>query len=101
MDRRPFLHRELTNVLQSNNVYFQPPESIKLSYPAIIYNLNDLQTNHANNKLYGLAKQYVVTYITRDPDDPIVDKLIALEYCRFQRSYRSDGLNHYIFEIFY
>lgn len=101
MDRRPLLHNELCTVLQSSNVYFQPPESIKLSYPAIVYSLNDLQTNHANNELYGLARQYVMTYITRDPDDPIIEKLITLRFTRFQRAYRADGLNHYIFEIFY
>lgn len=101
MDRRPILHAELCHTIHSNNVYFQPPESIKLSYPAIVYSLNDLQTIHADDRLYGLAKQYVMTYITRDPDDPAVERLIALRFCRFQRAYRSDGLNHYIFEIFF
>ena len=37
MDRRLQLHEELCSVLGSRNVYFQPPETIKLTYPCIIY----------------------------------------------------------------
>ena len=36
----------------SQNVYFQPPESIKLKYPAIVYSRSDIQNEHADDSVY-------------------------------------------------
>ena len=43
-ERRLELHEILCTILGSRNVYFQPPESIKMNYPAIVYGLDDMQT---------------------------------------------------------
>ena len=32
MDRRLKLHEELCDILGSRNVYFQPPETVKMKY---------------------------------------------------------------------
>lgn len=37
MANRLNLHEEFATLLGSNNVYFQPPESVKLNYPCIKY----------------------------------------------------------------
>ena len=37
VDRRNDLQKLLVEVLGSKNVYFQPPESVKMKYPAIVY----------------------------------------------------------------
>jgi len=96
------LHEELCTLLGSRNVYFQPPESIKMKYPCIVYSLSKLVYNHANNRVYKSAKAYEVVIIDRNPDGNIYDKIPQqFPMCRFEREYTADDLNHYMFTIFY
>ena len=89
----------LEQTLGSRNVYFQPPESIKMSYPCIIYDLSRNNNRHANNKTYIRWKEYKVMLITKDPDSPLVDKLDDLEYFRFDRVFTADNLYHYVYNV--
>ena len=100
-NRRLQLHVILCEVLGTRNVYFQPPENLQMNYPAIVYSLDDIETTHANGGVYLCTKRYSVIIIDDDPDTEIVDKMSALPLCRFERSYISDNLNHYIFEIYH
>lgn len=95
------LHELLCSILGSRNVYFQPPESVKMVYPAIVYELDNFWTTHAGNKPYSSKKRYSVTVIGKDPDNKLVDLLSELPLCRFDRHYKSDNLNHYTFELYY
>ena len=52
MDSRPNLQTKLEQILGSRNVYFQPPESIKLNYPAIVYKRSNIQNTFADNEVY-------------------------------------------------
>lgn len=88
-------------LLGSKNVYFQPPESFKRNYPCIIYGLDNIRTNAANNKPYLRFKRYTVTYIDEDPDSEIPDKLLELDYCSFDRRFVSDNLNHDVFDLYF
>lgn len=90
------LDAELRTLLGSTNVYFQPPASVKIKYPAIIYSLNDIRTNSADNEVYKKNKQYSITLIETNPDSPLVDSLIENEYY-FDRTFVSDGLYHFSF----
>ena len=101
MNKRVELHYILQDILGSSNVYFQPPASIKIKYPAIIYSLSTINTRRADDKLYTKNKRYVVTIIDEDPDTDFVDKLLELPYCSFSNHYRMDNLNHYIFNLYY
>ena len=101
MDSRPNLQTKLEEILGSRNVYFQPPESIKLKYPAIIYSLSDIRNMHASNTIHKKDMVYMLTYIDEDPDSENVEKISNLPYCEFDRFYTSDNLNHYIFTIYY
>ena len=94
---------ELHNVLKGfcDNVYFQPPETIKLKYPCIIYSRDKSYTKHANDKLYMHMKRYSIMIIDPDPDTEIPDMMIELPYCSFDRFYPADNLNHYIFNLYY
>lgn len=83
------------------NVYFQPPPSVKMNYPAIVYNLADIENNHADNLSYIQNTSYTLTYITKDPDDVMIKTLLKLPMCIFDRFYTADNLNHYIYTIFY
>lgn len=70
-------------------------------YPAIRYELEDISTVHADNQPYLLPKRYQITFITRDPDDPVIDKIASLPKCQFDRPYVSDQLHHYIYSIYF
>lgn len=101
LDRRLELHQILTNILGSAYVYFQPPESLKLHYPCIVYERSTGDTQFADNSSYIFRVSYRVTYIDKDPDNEIIQKLAALPLCRMDRSYIGDNLNHDSFVIYY
>lgn len=105
--RRIPLHDKLCEILGSpfsdgeDHCYFSPPASIELKYPCIIYNrTNDLDT-FADNLHYQRSKRYTVTIIDEDPDSKIPDKLIELPYCSLDRNFVSDGLNHFVYTLYY
>lgn len=91
----------LVEILESPNVYFQPPPDIKMEYPCIVYNLDSDITNHADNEVYIHSWAYQVTVIDRDPDSDIPEKILGLKWCRFDRSFQADNLNHFTFNIFF
>ena len=101
MGLRPELHEELCTLLGSRNVYFQPPETVKMEYPAIVYERSVIDSRYANGKPYTTRKGYKVTFIGRDPDSPIPDKLALLPFCRFDRHYLFENLNHDVFLLYY
>lgn len=101
MDNRPNLQNLLEKILGSRNVYFQPPESVKMKYPAIVYALDDIATRHANDLVYNAKRRYTITFITENPDSKVVEEFAYLQLCRFNRHYKSDNLNHYVFELYY
>lgn len=101
MGRRADLHHILENTLGSRNVYFEPPESFKLTYPCIVYSLDGHFERPADNTQYSLVKRYTLTYITQKADDPMVDKIEALQYCSLNRPFMSANLRHYAYTIFY
>lgn len=95
------LQTMLEELLGSRNVYYQPPESIKMSYPAIVYNRSDIRNTYANNSVYSQAHAYTLTVIDYDPDSGIVEKISKLPMCNFSRHFTLDNLNHDVFTIFY
>lgn len=101
MNRREELHEILCEALGSRNVYFQPPESVKMKYPAIVYSRDDIDNSFANNSVYMQSLAYSVTVIDSDPDSEIVDKVSKLPRCQYDRHYKSDNLNHDVFTIYY
>lgn len=91
----------LENLLESQNVYFQPPSSLEMEYPAIVYGLEDIPSTFADDGVYFFRRKYSLTVIDEDPDSLIVDKVKSLPRCRFSRHFKSDNLNHYVFTISY
>lgn len=83
------------------NLYFQPPSTVKLKYPCIIYSLGEIDQTYADNLVYKTDKRYRLTFITSNPDSEIIDKIARLPRCRFERPYTSDNLHHYVYEIYY
>lgn len=101
MGTRIELHEILCNILGSRNVYFQPPESVKMQYPCIVYKRSAVNTRFADNEIYMRKKRYTVTVIDKNPDGEIPDKVASIPMCAFDRHFTSDNLNHDVFSIYY
>ena len=95
------LHAVLVNVLGSSKVYFQPPATIKMDYPCIVYKLDAVDAIHADDFRYLNSKRYLITVIDADPDTILPDKLLKLRYCSFDSHFISNNLNHYIHSLYY
>lgn len=108
MDRRLELDKILCEILNitdpidgDRHIYFQPPASVKMKYPAIRYSLNRIDSKFANDKSYIQSPSYEVILIDKNPDSEYVDKILSLPVCTFDRSYPKDSLNHFVFTIYY
>jgi len=101
MGQRLQLHEVFADILETDNVYFQPPNNLKMQYPCIVYNLDDIDAEFADNTPYALTKRYSVTIIDRNPDTLLVKKIASLPMCIFNRFFTADNLNHYVFLLHY
>ena len=95
------LQEKLEKLFECRHVYFQPPENLTMEYPAIRYSLSDIDSKYANNKMYAGMKCYDIVVIDKEPDNPIIEKLLELPYASFNRHYVSDNLNHDIIKLYY
>lgn len=100
LERRKKLGEKLEKILGSKNVYFQPPENFKLQYPCIVYDTGAGLRMPADNQKYLYFQGYSVTFITRDPDPIVPDKILELPHCQFERPYKADNLYHWVFFIY-
>lgn len=104
MNRRLELHKILCDILgcpesgPDCRAYFQPPT--KLKYPCVLYSIDSMSSEFANNSVYTIDKRYSLTVIDNRHDSPIVDKIIQLPACSFNRNYVSDNLYHTSFTIY-
>ena len=101
MASRLQLHILLEKLLGSKNVYFQPPASVKMSYPAIRYSRKNIENISADDAVYLQNSCYELIVIDKNPDSELVEKISKLPYCRFDRHYTKDNLNHDVFTIYY
>lgn len=90
------LHSKLITILGSTNVAFQPPTSIVLNYPCIVYKLDTIEGVHANGARYLGTKRYLITIIDKNPDTLLPDKILELPYSTFEDHFTINNLNHYI-----
>lgn len=94
------LQAELTSLCP--NVYFQPPESVKLTYPCIVYKRATGNTRFANNAKYSYKRSYELIVIDRDPDRTLAEKVFMhFTMCREDRSFVSDNLYHNVLTLYY
>jgi len=84
-----------------SEAYFQPPPTIAMTYPCIVYQLDDIDTKFADNNPYMHKKRYMVTVIDRDPDSLIPESVAKLPSCVFLRFYVADQLNHTVFNLYF
>lgn len=101
MPDRLDLQNLLEELLGSRNVYYQPPESIKMQYDAIRYSKSTITSRYANNNKYSMKDRYELIVISKRPDNPVIKKLLTLQYCSYDRSYVADNLYHDVLTIYY
>ena len=99
--RRLILQNELEELMGNRHVYYGPPENLKMEYPAIRYSKSKIDSRHANDKIYKKMTRYELIVISRKPDSPVIDDLLELPYCSYDRHYVSDNLHHDVLTLYY
>ncbi len=99
---RKDLQIKLEQLLESRNVYFQPPENLKIKYPCIIYQLSNIPITYADNTNYMDHNRYQLTVIDQNPDSIIPRKILStFPLCSHSSRFISDNLNHDVFTLFF
>lgn len=102
MDRRLQLDDELRELLGSNNVYYQPPESLRMKYDCFVYELDTPDITRADDIIYLHRRRYQVTHIYRNPDNSMQEEIMQrFEHTAMGSHFTSDGLNHDVYFIYY
>ena len=95
------LHEFLSGVMsacgEEPHLYFQPPETVKLEYPCIIYRLATMTSDYADDDPYRIRIAFDITYITRSPTSNVPSSLVKAHKFAFDRYYVSDNLHHYTY----
>lgn len=91
----------LHEILGNDNVYYQPPESIKINYPAIVYSREKISNMFANDSVYKQDRAYTITVIDKNPDSEIVEQISRLPMCKFDRHFTFGNLNHDVFILYF
>lgn len=102
MVKRLQLQSEFEEILGTDNVYFQPPENVKLSYPCIIYAKAAPRTQHADDHVYTYTQRYDITVMYTDPDLDLSKRIIEhFPTCSIDRSYAYENLYHDALTLYY
>lgn len=101
MDHWQKLQLVFAEILGIKNVYFQPPPTVKMEYPCVVYQLSGTKDDHADNRVYVGRFKWNVTLISRTPMPLEFYKLRELKNCYFDRPYTAGNLYHYSFTIYY
>lgn len=101
LEKRLELHEILCDVLGSRNVYFQPPENLKMKFPCIIYEHDNNYIAHADNRKYSKMRKYTITIVTNDPDTDIPEKLDEIPFTEFNRRFVADNMHNIVYSIYY
>ena len=101
MDKRMQLQSELERLV-GLNVYFQPPATVQLKYPCVIYNLSSGNAIYADNSVYTYTNRFELIFIYRKQNMKIVEIVLrTFPMCTVSRMYIADNLYHYVFNLYY
>lgn len=101
MNRRLELQTKLEELLGSRNVYYQPPESLKMEYPAIRYSKSNISSRYADDVKYSNFTLYEIVVIDKRSDNEVIEKILNLPHCAFDRHYVSDNLHHDLLNLYF
>lgn len=81
-------------------IYYQPPKSIQMKYPCIVYKRDDVPTKFADNITYFSKQKFLITIIDKNPDSKIPDALSKLlPNVKYVREYPASNLHHFVYSI--
>ena len=101
MGQRLDLQAIFESIEGASGVYFQAPPNLQMTYPCIRYNLDEEFVEHADNFPYQRKKRYKVTVLDNDPDSTIAEKVAVLSTASFERTYAANGLNHFVYNLYF
>lgn len=102
MGNRIELHTLISSVMPEGvTVYFQPPNSINLQFPCVIYSRTGKAENFAGNELYNSKYEYSVLVISRDPDNDLSEQLVKIPFTSYDRRYEANGLYHDVVKLYF
>ena len=95
------LHKELCDIIGAEDrVYFSAP--VHMQYPCIRYDDNGDEVDYGDNTRYRMKRRWTITIIDQNPDSWIPAKLLNhFRYCSKDRVYATDGLYHFVFNLYY
>lgn len=100
--RRLILQHKLVALLGSSNVYFQPPNKTMLKYPCFIYRREATKVFRADDKGYLKTPKYTLMYVTKNPDDPMIDRILdEFEHIEHDRFFVQDNLNQHSYTLYF
>ena len=100
-ERREDFQEYLKSLFDGVEVYYMPPENVRMSYPCFVIKLDHVDNLYSNGQIYSSRIRLSVTYITKHVDDYVIgDMLNANQYASFDRVYTSDNLRHYVFTVY-
>ena len=103
MKTRSEFNQALVEALGAPYVYYQPPEGLKMhTGNRIIYSREEIDFSQADNQKYIGHSKYSVTLVSKDPDWPLVEDILHMfTYCKHDRHYTTDNINHDVYIIYY
>ena len=101
MASRLELQSKLEELNGNKNVYYNPPATINMQYPAIRYSKTNIRSRFANDSAYSLSNCYEIIVISKKPDSAVIEELIRLPYCSHDRHYVADNLHHDVLTLYY
>lgn len=94
------LHKELEEAFGCK-AYYQPPESLKLTYPCIVYAIERFETRKANNANYLINERYKVSYLHKDVDDSTVKSVLRIfNKMSHAQHYKTNGVYNDVYYLY-
>lgn len=83
------------------NLYFDPPRSIQMKFPCVVYDMENPVIQYADDRPYQFSYRWNITIIDRDgtKGEYYLRKMLELPYCSFDRKFVTDNLYHFIFTL--
>lgn len=101
MASRLELQSKLEELLGGRNVYYNPPAEKEMVYPCIRYTKKSIDVKRASNVIHIQKPCYEIVVISQKPDHPVIQQLMELPYCSYDRHYKSGNLNHDVLTLYY
>lgn len=98
---QPILQQKLQKTC--SNVYFEPPESVKLKYPCILYYADAPFRNHGNNTTYITRHKFNVTIKDRSALSTLPDRFEEVfgGDCNLDRHFVDGDLHQWSYTLYF